>query len=421
LEEEAKSIKGDLNNVLKDYTSKIVFTHNSWYSMRDRCLNPKSKDYPNWGGRGVEICERWGVFENFLDDMGFRPEGHTIGRMDNDGDYCPDNCKWETYKQQQRNKRNTNWITRDGETKSVSTWSEETGIHRDTLASRKRRGCDIDRIFGEKFAKQPSKIDYSVFIGEPFGHLTILSIPELTDEKYRRMARCRCVCGYEKDYNLYSVLSGGARSCGCKGAAPVSVHTIKPGDRFNKWTVNEVFYETNKIGNKVQYCNATCDCGTKRTVNSFTLRAEKSHSCINCANIKHGGSAKDSVVAREYQAWESMRGRCHSPSASGYKSNGAVGIGVCKQWDSFDTFLADMGERPTDKPYLCRKNNRADYTPENCFWGTKKDLGPSTRANFVTHDGVTMTLMEWSRKLGIHYNTLRKRYITHGSLLGATA
>ena len=81
--------------------------YNAWHSMRYRCLNPKSRDYPNYGGRGITICERWLKFENFLADMGERPKRRrlTVGRIDNDRGYSPDNCRWETYTQQNNNNR----------------------------------------------------------------------------------------------------------------------------------------------------------------------------------------------------------------------------------------------------------------------------------------------------------------------------
>lgn len=107
-----------------------------WENVIQRTTNKNHTSYEHYGGRGIKICERWLKFENFYEDMGERPKNKTLDRINNDGGYCPENCRWATRKEQQRNRRNNRLITFRGETKCVSEWSEELKIKPDTLLSR---------------------------------------------------------------------------------------------------------------------------------------------------------------------------------------------------------------------------------------------------------------------------------------------
>ena len=80
-------------------------TYNSWATMQQRCNNHKATSYPRYGGRGIKVCERWATFSNFLADMGVRPEGKTLDRRDNGGDYTSENCRWSSLSVQALNQR----------------------------------------------------------------------------------------------------------------------------------------------------------------------------------------------------------------------------------------------------------------------------------------------------------------------------
>jgi hypothetical protein len=79
--------------------------YGAWKSMRGRCMNKSHPRYSDWGGRGIKICQRWHDFAMFVKDMGERPDGHSLDRIDNNGDYCPENCKWSSPSEQNKNQR----------------------------------------------------------------------------------------------------------------------------------------------------------------------------------------------------------------------------------------------------------------------------------------------------------------------------
>lgn len=115
-------------------------TYNSWSAMRARCHNPKTEGFSLYGGRGIKVCDRWNSFESFLADMGERPEGMSIDRIDNNGDYEPGNCRWASMPEQQRNRRTTIKVERDGRSQCIKDWCDELGLNVDQVYGRIRHG-----------------------------------------------------------------------------------------------------------------------------------------------------------------------------------------------------------------------------------------------------------------------------------------
>lgn len=110
--------------------------YRAWNMTKQRCLNPRQRDYGRYGGRGVTICERWLDFDAFVEDMGPRPSGATLERTDNSRGYEPGNCVWAPRKQQTRNRDITLRMTVAGETRPLVEWAELSGISYDTLKAR---------------------------------------------------------------------------------------------------------------------------------------------------------------------------------------------------------------------------------------------------------------------------------------------
>ncbi len=121
-------------------------TYSSYYNMLSRCYNEKVPNYDDYGGRGITVCDRWrGSFENFLEDMGIRPENRSIGRKDNNGNYEPDNCRWETTRQQSLNKRTTAKVRHGGTMKKIANLASKVGIPTGILNSRIRNGWEVEK------------------------------------------------------------------------------------------------------------------------------------------------------------------------------------------------------------------------------------------------------------------------------------
>ena len=113
--------------------------------MWDRCRNSNNPYWDRYGGRGICVCVRWRSFTNFMEDMGPRPVGRTLGRIETDEGYYPDNCEWQTPTQQNRNLSSNVLLTFQDRTQCVSAWAEELGIPRARIEGRIRRGWSVEQ------------------------------------------------------------------------------------------------------------------------------------------------------------------------------------------------------------------------------------------------------------------------------------
>lgn len=120
-----------------------------WSSMIQRCTNERNAKYPQYGGRGITVCDRWRDFDLFYSDVGDKPfPGATIDRIENDAGYGPGNFRWASRKEQQRNRRSNHRLTFNGATKCLAEWEEETGVKSNTILTRIRRNWPVGEALG---------------------------------------------------------------------------------------------------------------------------------------------------------------------------------------------------------------------------------------------------------------------------------
>lgn len=133
--------------------------YRSWQQMRLRCLNPRHKAYPNYGGRGISVCARWLESPiNFYEDMGPKPTPlHELDRIDNDGNYEPGNCRWTSRSRNSRNRRSTTYIEFRGKVHSVPDLCEQFSISQDAARWRLKQGWSAEEVFTVPMRNYPRK------------------------------------------------------------------------------------------------------------------------------------------------------------------------------------------------------------------------------------------------------------------------
>jgi hypothetical protein len=132
---------------------------NAWRAMHNRCYNSNVKSYPHYGGRGIFVDQRWhgsAGYRHFLEDMGSRPEGGMIERINNDGPYSKDNCRWATRDEQANNKRNNRWITANGKTQTMAQWAKEIGCNPSNIIYRIKSGMTEEQAVTTPIADRPN-------------------------------------------------------------------------------------------------------------------------------------------------------------------------------------------------------------------------------------------------------------------------
>jgi len=185
----------------------------------------------------------------------------------------------------------------------------------------------------------------------------------------------------------------------------------KTGFNSGRLTViNEIgsFYSGKK---KVIFWLCKCECGNEIKLASGAIGTTKSCGCyqkekVGSINKRHGEANK----TKENKLWFSIKQRCYNPNNISYKDYGGKGITVCDRWlNSYEDFLSDIGRAPTPNHSIDRINVFGNYEPGNCKWSNSKEQNNNRKSNVILeHNGVRLTMKQWSEKLGIDYRKLHK-------------
>ena len=133
----------------------------TWSSMKQRCRNNNAPDYKRYGGRGIDFQDSWIIFENFLNDMGERPLGKTLDRIDVNGNYCKENCRWANSETQCNNRTNNVYITYGGARFSATQWGKITGVPRRSIYWRLKNGWSVEDTLLQRSNRSKNKTKFT--------------------------------------------------------------------------------------------------------------------------------------------------------------------------------------------------------------------------------------------------------------------
>lgn len=186
--------------------------------IKDRCYNPNNKSYHRYGCRGIKMCQEqlddYDKFEEWALRNGFEKD-LAIDRIDNDGDYSPENCRFVTIKENNQKRRTTQYYTINGETRNLQQWCDHYNINRVTVITRLKHGWDIEKALS--FPVKTQERDRTSLIGKTFYNLYVESYAgdEHIGADNNSSWVCRCVCGNKTIVSGNKLKTGHTRSCGC--------------------------------------------------------------------------------------------------------------------------------------------------------------------------------------------------------------
>ncbi len=243
--------------------------------------------------------------------------------------------------------------------------------------------------------------------GEQYGEWTLVSF---SHTKHHRTWNdtyweCVCSCGNSGIVCIKDLKKGRSTSCGCSR----STHGMNGTPTHNTWTRIKQYHSAEMyLPWVVSFVNFLKDMGEKPMGATFCkINNDKGYIPDNCKwYFQHNMTGTP-----EHSAWLGLIGRCTNINDQDYHHYGGRGISVCAEWkDSFENFYKDMGDRPSDKHSIDRVDNEGNYTSANCKWSTMQEQSNNRRTNrWITYNGETKTLIQWSTELGISTPTISRR------------
>jgi hypothetical protein len=188
------------------------------------------------------------------------------------------------------------------------------------------------------------------------------------------------------------------------------------GQRFGKLVVLGLAGKGKRRGKRYWLCR--CDCGYEKSIEGHSLRNGNTKTCgVKCIRTFKHGHSSSTFLSPTYHSWMGMKARCRQGWRKGAKYYIGRGISYDPQWEKFENFLADMGERPAECDSLDRIDTDQGYSRANCRWATWTEQARNRRnSKTFTYEGRTLPIAEWAEKRGISYIAAYKRIIRHGSL-----